>query len=122
MVRDYRSGLGMPRRAKITASTAIAIAVGLSAAALATWPGRGAALALGLVGIGYVTLRVPTRERVLAGRGSSESVVPVTVLGGPDLAGRGRPGRLSPGAAATARNGQDCHDGARQQENRNQAT
>ena len=42
LVRDYRSGLGMPRRAKATASTAIAIAVLLSAAALATWPGRGA--------------------------------------------------------------------------------
>ena len=66
LVRDYRNGLGMPRRAKATASTAIAVAVTLSAAALATWPSRGAALALGLVGIAYVTLRVPTRERVLA--------------------------------------------------------
>jgi uncharacterized membrane protein YbaN (DUF454 family) len=123
MVSDYRSGLGMPRRAKVTASTAIAIAVGLSAAALATWPGRGAALLLGLVGIGYVALRVPTRERVLAGRATaSERVVPVPVFGGPDLAGRGRPGRFTAGAAATASHGEDGHDGARQQENRHQAT
>ena len=68
LVRDYRSGLGMPRRAKVVASVAIAVAVTLSAFALPSWGVRLAVVALGLVGIGYVTLRVPTRERVLAAR------------------------------------------------------
>ncbi|MEL6984556.1 MAG: YbaN family protein, partial [Actinomycetota bacterium] len=31
MVRDYRSGLGMPRRAKVAAISCIVLAVGLSA-------------------------------------------------------------------------------------------
>jgi uncharacterized membrane protein YbaN (DUF454 family) len=122
MVRDYRSGLGMPRRAKITASTAIAVAVGLSAAALASWPGRGAAVALGLVGIGYVTLRVPTRERVLAGLAdASGSVVPVTVLGRPDLAGRGRPGRSTTASPAAPRDSEHRHYRAGEEEERDQA-
>ena len=71
LVRDYRSGLGMPRRAKVVASVAIAVAVTLSAIALPSWGMRLAVVALGLVGIGYVTLRVPTRERVLAARESA---------------------------------------------------
>jgi uncharacterized membrane protein YbaN (DUF454 family) len=119
LVRDYRSGLGMPRRAKATASTAIAVAVLLSAAALATWPGRGAALALGLAGIGYVTLRVPTRERVLAQRDASGGVVPVAVLGGPDLAWGGRPGRP---AAAAAGERQPRHDERRQDDQQEDRT
>jgi uncharacterized membrane protein YbaN (DUF454 family) len=68
LVRDYRDGLGMPRRAKAVANVAIAFAVTLSALALPSWAARVAVIALGLVGIGYVTWGVPTRERVV-GRG-----------------------------------------------------
>jgi uncharacterized membrane protein YbaN (DUF454 family) len=68
LVRDYRSGLGMPRRAKVGAIAAIAVAVTLSALAIPSWIGRAAAIGLALVGIGYVGFRVPTRERVLAAR------------------------------------------------------
>jgi uncharacterized membrane protein YbaN (DUF454 family) len=120
LVRDYRSGLGMPRKAKITASAAIALAVGLSAAALATWPGRGAAVVLGLIGIGYVTLRVPTRERVAADLAESGRVVPVPVLGGPDLARRRRTGRSTSAAATAAGYGEDRDDSTRQKEERDQ--
>jgi uncharacterized membrane protein YbaN (DUF454 family) len=68
LVRDYRSGLGMPRRAKVLAAVAIAAAVTLSAFAIPSWAGRAAVVGLGLFGIAYVAVRVPTRERVLAGR------------------------------------------------------
>jgi len=114
MVRDYRRGLGMPLRAKYTASAMIAVAVTLSALAIASWPGRGAAVGLGLIGIGYVTLRVPTRERVLEARGRGSDVVPVTVLGGPDLPGRSRSGL--PGApTASHRQADDEQAGQHQQ-------
>ena len=66
LVRDYRAGLGMPRRAKVTAVIAIAVAVALSLLAIPSWEGRVAASSLALVGIGYVAFRVPTREAVLA--------------------------------------------------------
>ncbi len=108
LVRDYRSGLGMPRRAKMAACLAISVAVTLSAIAIASWPGRGAAIALGLLGIAYVTLRVPTRETVLARRDtSSGGVVPVSMLGGPDLSRRG--GARS-AVASPARERQGGHD------------
>lgn len=68
LVRDYRSGLGMRRRAKVIAIATIAVAVTLSAFAIPSWAGRAAAVGLALVGIGYVAFRVPTRERVLAAR------------------------------------------------------
>jgi uncharacterized membrane protein YbaN (DUF454 family) len=69
LVRDYRSGLGMPRRAKALAIGAIVAAVTLSAVALPSWPARAGAAALALLGVWYVAARVPTRERVLAERG-----------------------------------------------------
>lgn len=68
LVRDYRAGLGMPRRAKALAVAAIVVATTLSVIAIPSWPVRAAVAALGLVGAGYVGLRVPTRERVLARR------------------------------------------------------
>ena len=38
MVRDYRAGLGMPKRAKIAAVTSIVLMCGLSAGlAVSTW-------------------------------------------------------------------------------------
>jgi uncharacterized membrane protein YbaN (DUF454 family) len=116
LVRDYRSGLGMPRRAKVTASAAIAMAITISAIALTSWPGRGVAAGLGLIGIAYVTFVVPTRERVLADRAlASGSVVPVPVLLGPDLSG-GRGTR----SAAAAGNGQTGNDHHSQQEQHDQ--
>ncbi|HEY0739393.1 MAG TPA: YbaN family protein [Herpetosiphonaceae bacterium] len=68
MVRDYRSGLGMPRRAKIIAISTIAVVITLSSLAIPSWTGRLAAYGVALIGIAYIALRVPTRERVLAQR------------------------------------------------------
>jgi uncharacterized membrane protein YbaN (DUF454 family) len=77
MVGDYRSGLGMPKRAKVAAISCITIAVGLSAGLLIDklWV-RLLVVAVGLIGIWYVGIRVPTRERVLAERaaGTTEPV------------------------------------------------
>ena len=66
-VRDYRAGLGMPRRSKVVAVTMI-LAVSTLSAVLVGWPVGAAIVALGLVGALFVTFRVPTRERVLADR------------------------------------------------------
>jgi uncharacterized membrane protein YbaN (DUF454 family) len=63
-VRDYRAGLGMPRRSKVIAVTMI-VAVSTLSAVLAGPPVAWAIAALGLVGALYVTFRVPTRERVV---------------------------------------------------------
>jgi uncharacterized protein len=67
-VRDYRAGLGMPRRAKVIAVGMILGVSTLSAVLAGLWPVGAAIVALGLVGALYVTFRVPTRERVLAQR------------------------------------------------------
>ena len=71
MVRDYRAGLGMPRRAKVVAVGSIVVAVGLSATFALEGAARFVVVVLGIVGVWYVGLHVPTRERVLAGVGSS---------------------------------------------------
>lgn len=72
LVRDYRAGMGMPRRAKVIAISMMAVAVGLSAGlAIDLWWARLAVVALGLVGVYVVLRRVPTREQVLAGRGGA---------------------------------------------------
>jgi uncharacterized protein len=63
-VRDYRAGLGMPRRSKVIAVTMIVGFSTLSAVLGGGWLGL-AIIGLGLVGALYVTFRVPTRERVL---------------------------------------------------------
>jgi uncharacterized membrane protein YbaN (DUF454 family) len=66
MVGDYRAGLGMPRRAKVVAVSMIALFVTLSVVLfIGSWPWRLVVLALGAIGVAYVALRVPTRERVL---------------------------------------------------------
>ena len=63
LVRDYRAGLGMRRRAKIAACSMIAVAVGLSTGLLIDgWTPRAIVLAAGAVGVAYITWRVPTRE------------------------------------------------------------
>ncbi len=68
MVRDSRAGLGMPRRAKVVAIAMIVLFAGGSGLFLI--PNRvvgGVVVALGLVGVLYVGLKVPTKEKVLAG-------------------------------------------------------
>ncbi|MXZ78328.1 MAG: DUF454 domain-containing protein [Acidimicrobiia bacterium] len=63
LVADYRSGLGMPWRAKVIAGTMIVVAVGLSTGlALSSWTWRGIVIGLGLVGLTYIFGRVPTRR------------------------------------------------------------
>ncbi len=68
LVRDYRSGLGMPRRAKMIAVSSITLATVFSSVVIPSWIGRGAAIAIALVGLWFIVTRVPTRERVLAER------------------------------------------------------
>ena len=72
MVRDYRAGYGMPRRAKVAAVASIVVMAGASAigVSLGGNPVLGLVIAaVGLVGVWYVGYRVPTREAVLAERG-----------------------------------------------------
>jgi len=84
MVRDHRAGLGMPRRAKVIAVSMIVVAVGLSVTfGIDSWPIRVVVLALGAVGVLYIAVRVPTRERVLRERERSNAGV--EVLGRTDV-------------------------------------
>jgi hypothetical protein len=64
LVRDYRSGLGMPHRAKIAAALSIGFFAGLSAfVALDAWVIRLTIMALAGFGIYWVLWRVPTAPR-----------------------------------------------------------
>ena len=75
MVRDSRAGLGMPRRAKVVAIAMIVLFAGGSGLFLI--PSRvvgGVVVALGLVGVLYIVLKVPTKETVLARRQGNSSV------------------------------------------------
>jgi uncharacterized protein len=65
-VRDYRAGLGMPRRAKVFALAMMLTFGGLSIVLLRDRIVIAAAIAVLLViGVWYIVFRVPTRERVL---------------------------------------------------------
>ena len=69
VVRDYRAGLGMPRRSKVIAVTMILVVATASGVfAIGNRAIGAAVVVLGIVGALYVTFRVPTRERVLAER------------------------------------------------------
>ncbi len=69
LVADYRSGLGMPRRAKVVAIACIVVAVSISAVVGLEHPAaRAGVTAAGLVGIWWILQRVPTRETELARR------------------------------------------------------
>lgn len=61
-VRDYRAGLGMPRRAKIAATTSIVVVCGISVILLIDplWI-RATVVAVGAIGVGWILVRVPTR-------------------------------------------------------------
>jgi uncharacterized membrane protein YbaN (DUF454 family) len=67
MVRDYRAGLGMPRRAKVVAITMMVAACSLSAWIVGL-PIGVAILGAGAIGTWYVGWRVPTREVVVESR------------------------------------------------------
>jgi uncharacterized protein len=64
LVRDYRAGRGMRRRAKALAAGTIVVVCGLSISAVDDWAVRLVIGAAGLVGVWYVGWRVPTRERL----------------------------------------------------------
>jgi uncharacterized membrane protein YbaN (DUF454 family) len=85
MVRSYRAGLGMPRRAKVAAIATMWAAIVLSAVLLRGRPVVvGVVVALGLIGTAYLRWRVPTREQVLsraAGEGPHRAVVESTTNG-----------------------------------------
>lgn len=60
-VIDYRSGLGMPRRAKITAISMMTVAIAISAGlVLDNTALRVVIVAAGVVGAWYIIRRVPT--------------------------------------------------------------
>ena len=70
MVRDYRAGLGMSRRAKAWAIGMMLVfaTAGIVFAVDYVWVRLGIA-GLVVVGAAYILFRVPTRERVLARSG-----------------------------------------------------
>lgn len=59
-VRDYRAGLGMPRRAKQWAIGSIVVFSGLSAVLVGPWIVRLVIVAVAAIGVWYVGRRVPT--------------------------------------------------------------
>lgn len=70
LVRDYRAGLGMSKRAKIMANASMWLAIVISSIIIRDRPAIVAVVvALGLIGSAYILWRVPLRERVLAARG-----------------------------------------------------
>lgn len=71
LVADYRAGLGMPRRAKVLAVTSIVVAVTLSSVLALDGAWRVIVIVLGVIGVWYVGIRIPTRERVLAAQAAA---------------------------------------------------
>ena len=70
MVRDFRAGRGMPRRAKVIAITMIWLAIGLSMWVLwGSWLIAGVVIALGAIATAYITLKIPTRELRVSDQG-----------------------------------------------------
>jgi uncharacterized membrane protein YbaN (DUF454 family) len=65
LVQDYRDGLGMPRRAKVTAVAMIVAFVGLSSWLADSLLLRSAILLAGVCGLFVVVFRVPVREEQL---------------------------------------------------------
>jgi uncharacterized membrane protein YbaN (DUF454 family) len=63
LVRDHRAGLGMPRRAKVTAISMMWVAIALSTWLLRDrWPIATLVVVLGVIGTWYLTRRVPTKR------------------------------------------------------------
>jgi uncharacterized membrane protein YbaN (DUF454 family) len=77
MVRSYRAGLGMPRRAKIAALSTMWLAIALSVGLLRDRLVIAAiVVALGLIGTSYLLWRVPTREHVVAAKPTQATSLP----------------------------------------------
>ncbi len=67
-LRDYRAGLGIPRRVKVVAIVSIALSVTLTVSLVLEYPWARAGMVLfGLVGVWFI-LTKPTREVELARR------------------------------------------------------
>lgn len=80
MVNDYRSGLGMPRRAKVWAIGSITTAVAISTIFfIDNLTVRLIVIAVGLFGVWWVGLRTPTRENVMAQQAADGQAVPPAV-------------------------------------------
>ncbi len=62
LVRDYRDGQGMPRRAKISAMVMISVAVTISSVVVNTSLLRLVIIGAGIVGLYWVGVRIPTRS------------------------------------------------------------
>ncbi|ANE42882.1 YbaN family protein [Deinococcus puniceus] len=62
LVDDYRSGRGMPLRAKWFACVCIVLAVGLSLGRIPVLVGQVAWMMLGVLGVVYIVWRVPTKR------------------------------------------------------------
>lgn len=60
-VRSYRSGEGMPLRAKVLAITMLCLGVGVSAWRIDTWWIAAIVVAVGVIGVAWI-LRIPTRH------------------------------------------------------------
>ncbi len=72
MVRDYRAGLGMPRRTKMYAIAVVVVVVSISAGLLIdSTPVRLTVAAAGVVGVLTILFYVPTREQVVAERAAA---------------------------------------------------
>jgi uncharacterized membrane protein YbaN (DUF454 family) len=71
LVRDYRAGLGIPKRAKITAVVMICFFVGLSSWLVDGWIIRSVIIGTAVVGLTVILAIVPTKETVLRSRESS---------------------------------------------------
>ncbi len=66
-VADYRSGLGMPKRAKVVAISMMTVAIAISAGLLVDNTAvRSTIVAAGFVGVWYIVRRVPTAPAVPA--------------------------------------------------------
>ncbi len=66
MVKDYRRGLGMPRKAKKMAISIIVLTSGVSAGFLiSALVVQLVVVGIGLIGVLFLLKRVPTREEVL---------------------------------------------------------
>ena len=98
MVRDYRAGLGMSRRAKVLAISVMWLFIAVAVFLTLDHPlFRIGVIALGAIGTAYILLRVPTKERVLESRQSSTGM-------GPEGAGSSR-SSAAPGVNGAAARG-----------------
>ena len=73
-VRDYRAGLGMPRRAKQWAIASIVLFSTISVVLLDGWAVRAVVAAVAAVGVWYVGRRVPTAPARVTRRDDGRSV------------------------------------------------